>query len=256
MQKCTIFIIIDSPAIFNFFVFHVSFSECNCNEFSHRCFFDKELYDRTGHGGHCLDCAGNRDGANCERCRENYYQRKGDTHCSPCECNEVGEYNIIIIIIIIIIATTDERFSALSAGDRRLKSRNLPSIRSRRVLELAVQLGRQVSVPVGRRRRQVRSVRRQPFRLRADRMQAVRVHRFRKSGQRAEVRTRKRELHLQGERRGHPVQQVSIYTYNTFLSRHVFLSRRGRKKNKKHKKYAFVAAVMIYDNVILKRNKR
>ncbi|CAI6348984.1 unnamed protein product [Macrosiphum euphorbiae] len=68
--------------------------ECNCNEFSHRCFFDKELYDRTGHGGHCLDCAGNRDGANCERCRENYYQRKGDTHCSPCECNDVGSRSL------------------------------------------------------------------------------------------------------------------------------------------------------------------
>ncbi|XP_025424275.1 laminin subunit gamma-1 isoform X2 [Sipha flava] len=69
-------------------------SECNCNGFSHRCFFDKDLYDRTGHGGHCLDCTGNRDGTNCERCRENYYQRKGDTHCSPCECDPVGSWSL------------------------------------------------------------------------------------------------------------------------------------------------------------------
>lgn len=70
------------------------FSECNCNDFSHRCFFDKDLYEKTGHGGHCLDCEGNRDGTNCERCRENYYQKKGDRHCSPCECNDVGEYTL------------------------------------------------------------------------------------------------------------------------------------------------------------------
>ncbi|VVC25129.1 Hypothetical protein CINCED_3A009745 [Cinara cedri] len=69
-------------------------SECSCNGFSYRCFFDKDLYDRTGHGGHCLDCAGNRDGANCERCRENFYQRKGDAHCSSCECNEVGSWSL------------------------------------------------------------------------------------------------------------------------------------------------------------------
>ncbi|XP_050422694.1 laminin subunit gamma-1 isoform X2 [Adelges cooleyi] len=69
-------------------------SECNCNGFSHRCFFDKDLYDRTGHGGHCLDCAGNRDGSNCERCRENYFQRKGEIYCTACECNEIGSWSL------------------------------------------------------------------------------------------------------------------------------------------------------------------
>ncbi|XP_039287282.1 laminin subunit gamma-1 [Nilaparvata lugens] len=66
---------------------------CNCNGFSRRCFFDKELYEATGHGGHCLDCAGNRDGANCERCRDNYYQRN-DSYCVPCQCNEVGSRSL------------------------------------------------------------------------------------------------------------------------------------------------------------------
>lgn len=66
---------------------------CNCNGFSSRCYFDQSLYDTTGHGGHCLDCSSNRDGANCERCRENFCQRE-DSYCVPCNCDETGSRSL------------------------------------------------------------------------------------------------------------------------------------------------------------------
>ncbi|XP_014218984.1 laminin subunit gamma-1 isoform X2 [Copidosoma floridanum] len=67
---------------------------CNCNGYSDRCYFDKELYKTTGHGGHCLDCRDNRDGANCERCRENFYARPEDGYCIACNCNEIGSRSL------------------------------------------------------------------------------------------------------------------------------------------------------------------
>jgi len=69
------------------------FSACNCNGFSDRCFFDQKLYESTGHGGHCTDCSGNRDGPNCERCKDNFYQRS-DGYCIPCFCDETGSRSL------------------------------------------------------------------------------------------------------------------------------------------------------------------
>lgn len=65
---------------------------CNCNGLSQRCFFDRELYERTGHGGHCIDCSGNTDGPHCDLCKMDHYRRLGEKECLACQCNQIGAY--------------------------------------------------------------------------------------------------------------------------------------------------------------------
>ncbi|KAK0177645.1 hypothetical protein PV328_001679 [Microctonus aethiopoides] len=67
---------------------------CNCNGYSDKCYFDKDLYAQSGHGGHCIECKANRAGANCEKCRENYYQRVEDGYCIACNCDETGSRSL------------------------------------------------------------------------------------------------------------------------------------------------------------------
>ncbi|GFT98444.1 laminin subunit gamma-1 [Nephila pilipes] len=63
---------------------------CNCNGKSNKCFFDQDLFDRTGSGGHCLECEDNTEGVNCERCKPLHYRRKADKECVACNCDSIG----------------------------------------------------------------------------------------------------------------------------------------------------------------------
>lgn len=63
---------------------------CDCNGLSERCYFDRQLYEQTGHGGHCEGCRDNTGGPHCEVCLENHYRHMPENRCVACGCNEMG----------------------------------------------------------------------------------------------------------------------------------------------------------------------
>nr|KAG5699979.1 hypothetical protein BaRGS_001798 [Batillaria attramentaria] len=67
---------------------------CDCNGLSNRCYFDRDLYLQTGHGGHCEGCSDNTSGPHCEFCMENHYRRMPENRCLPCGCNEMGSESL------------------------------------------------------------------------------------------------------------------------------------------------------------------
>uniref|UniRef100_A0A8D2NB71 LAMC3 protein n=1 Tax=Zonotrichia albicollis TaxID=44394 RepID=A0A8D2NB71_ZONAL len=63
---------------------------CNCSGRSEECFYDRELFRRSGRGGHCLNCRDNTAGPHCESCRQNYYRWEPQGACQPCHCHPAG----------------------------------------------------------------------------------------------------------------------------------------------------------------------
>ena len=67
--------------------------KCNCNGYSSECYYDEDLFLRTGHGGHCTNCTGNRSGPNCEECNFGFYRTELDENCVNCACDPIGSYS-------------------------------------------------------------------------------------------------------------------------------------------------------------------
>ncbi|NXX94100.1 LAMC3 protein, partial [Centropus bengalensis] len=63
---------------------------CNCSGRSEECFYDRELFRRSGHGGHCRNCRDNTAGPRCERCRHSHYRWEPRAACQPCHCHPAG----------------------------------------------------------------------------------------------------------------------------------------------------------------------
>jgi len=72
---------------------------CECNGWATRCQFNEELLARTGRGGECLECQGNRAGPQCERCKDDHFisphkDNQGRQECLPCECDPNGSTSL------------------------------------------------------------------------------------------------------------------------------------------------------------------
>ena len=63
---------------------------CDCGGKSDECYFDEELFERTGHGGHCTNCREDTFGVHCELCRESFYKDSETGHCVYCACHPEG----------------------------------------------------------------------------------------------------------------------------------------------------------------------
>ena len=61
---------------------------------SNECYFDEELYRKTGHGGHCTNCRDNRGGIHCEQCLPNHYIDRRTNRCTACNCDETGSEDL------------------------------------------------------------------------------------------------------------------------------------------------------------------
>lgn len=66
---------------------------CNCNGKSKKCFFDNELYQKTGRGGHCIECEDHTDGPYCEKCKIGFY--RFDNQCIDCKCHHLASENLM-----------------------------------------------------------------------------------------------------------------------------------------------------------------
>lgn len=56
---------------------------CICNGRARYCMW--------GEGGlQCINCEGNFEGLQCERCKDGFYQQTGEVNCMPCDCNTIG----------------------------------------------------------------------------------------------------------------------------------------------------------------------